>query len=249
MISHDHTLPDTSVTGHTFKCYDDELQTLRNLVAEMEHSVLAQVSDTLLSLTNKDINLACSILRVENRVNAKELNIDAKILEIIARRGPVGKDLRTIVAMSKVVVDLERIGDEAARIASIVLDVYGSNMLEPNSQLFRDVQEMGTLAIETLQQAIIIYDTLDGEAAHNLRAETSRLEDIFKAGLRRLMTYVMEDSRNIGFMVHMVLAMKAYERIAAHAHNLAEFVIYQVEGTDIRHQSIESAPDVSDNPN
>lgn len=237
------------VIGHTIKCYDEELNNLRSSLAELGQSVLKQVQNTLIALTHKDMELARSIMQMESRVNASEIDIDAKILKIIARRGPVGKDLRVIVAVSKCVVDLERIGDEAAKIASIVANIYGSNILEPNNQLFRDVYDMGLLAIATLERAIDFSERLDGSGARALRAEKPRLEAAFEAGLRRLITYVMQDSRNIGFMVDMVLAMKAFERIAAHAHNLAEFVIYQIEGEDIRHQNSEPYSDISDNAN
>jgi phosphate transport system protein len=116
-----------------------------------------------------------------------------------------------------------------------VVNVFGSGNLSPNKEFIRSVFQMGMLSINTLDKAIRVYADLDEVGARALKSENRKMEDSFQDGLRHLMTYVMEDSRNIGFMVNMVLVMKAYERIAAHAYNLAEFVIYQVEGEDVRH--------------
>ncbi|MGI9213677.1 MAG: phosphate signaling complex protein PhoU [Methylococcaceae bacterium] len=225
------------VSAHTSRVYDEELASLRASVLELGQEVLLQARNSLEAIVNKDVDLARSIFQAENAVNASELEIDARVVATIARRGPVGSDLRLIISVSKEVVDLERIGDEVAKIAGIVGSIFGSNNLVPNHELIRCVHQMGTLAINTLDKAIKIYDALDEVGARELRGENHLLEDAFQDGIRHLVTYVMEDSRNIGFRVNMVLAMKAYERIAAHAHNLAEFVIYQVEGEDVRHSN------------
>jgi len=235
MKTPDQHNPDSVIAGHTSRSYDEELGSLRASLTRLGRSVLQQARDTLSALAGKDIDLARSIIQRENRVDLCEIDIDARVLSTIARRAPLGSDLRMVIAVSKGVVDLERISDEAAKIADIVVNIYGSGALEPNSELIRDVHQMGCLAIATLERAVDLYERLDDIGARELQAENHQLEAAFEDGLRRLMTYVMEDSRNIGFMVDMVLAMKAYERIAAHAQNLAEFVIYQVEGEDIRH--------------
>jgi len=233
--SDQHIIPENAMAGHTSRCYDEELAGLHASFSALGRSVLQQARDTLSALTGKDIGLARSIAQIENRVDACEMDIDARVMSTIARRSPLGSDLRMILAIFKGVVDLERIGDEAAKIADIVINIYGSGVMEPNGELIRDVHQMGSLAIAALERAVDLYERLDDAGARALQAENHSHETVFEDGLRRLMTYVMEDSRNIGFMVDMVLAMKAYERIAAHAQNLAELVIYQVEGEDVRH--------------
>jgi phosphate transport system protein len=223
--------------GHTIKRFDGELSQLHYRVLEMGGLALTQVKDALRSLKAKDTVLARKISQREHEVDLLEIETDAEIVELIARRSPVGSDLRMVMAVSKSVTDLERIGDEAVRIANTILQIYGAEGLDPNDQLLRDVHVMGAMAVDALEKALELFDRLDEKAARELILGRQEFEEEFEAGLRRLMTYVMEDSRNIGFAVNMVLALKALERIGAHAQNLAEFVIFQVKGKDIRHQN------------
>ena len=222
--------------GHTVKRFDAELNRLQLRVLEIGGLALSQIKDALHALKHKDLALARNIAPRENRIDLLEVETDADIIGLIARRCPVGGDLRLVMAVSKSVTDLERVGDEAIRLANIVLQIYGNGGGEPNERLLRDAYVMGSLAVNALEKALHAFDNLDEAAALDIIAAHRQLEEEFEAGLRRLMTYVMEDVRNIGFAVSMVLAIKGLERIGAHAQNLAEYVIYQVEGKDVRHQ-------------
>lgn len=223
--------------GHTVRRFDGELNQLHLKVIEMGGLALAQLQDALRALKHKDLALARNVAPRENQIDLLEVETDANVVELIARRCPLGGDLRMVMAVSKSVTDLERIGDEAIRIANIALQIYGNDSCDPNDQLLRDVHIMGNFVVNTMGKALHALDTLDEVLAREIIENHRRIEDEFEAGLRRLITYVMEDARNIGFVVSMILTIKALERIGAHAQNLAEYVIFQVKGKDIRHQS------------
>jgi phosphate transport system protein len=165
-----------------------------------------------------------------------EVATDGNIVDLLAKRSPLGGDLRMVIALSRSVTDFEVIGDEALRIANIAQQLYGGDSSDPNEHLLRDVSLMGAFAVTSLEKLLRSVDGLDDTLANELLDVRHRLEDEFEAGLRRLVTYVMQDSRNIGFAVSTVLTIKALERIGSHVQNVAESIIYQVQGTDIRHQ-------------
>ncbi|HUL11206.1 MAG TPA: phosphate signaling complex protein PhoU [Methylococcaceae bacterium] len=223
--------------GHTFKRYDGELNHLQYVVLEMGGLVHAQVAEALAAFKKRDIGLAHKVVAKDSEVDRLEVEADAEIVKLIARRCPVGSDLRLVMAVSKSVADLERVGDEAVKIASSVIQIFGNESGDPNGQLLRDVNIMGAMALASLKNALAVFDLWDEENARKVIESYGEMEEEFQSGLRRLMTYVMEDSRNIGFAVSVVLVIKALEHIGNHARNLAEYVIFQVKGEDIRHQS------------
>lgn len=223
--------------GHTVRRFDGEMSQLHIKVLEMGELALAQLRDALQVLKQKDLGLVEALTVRESRIDQLEIEADADVLGIIARRCPMGSDLRMVMASSKAVTDLERIGDEAMRIVGIAQQVYSDGEAGPNEPLLRDVRIMGDFVAEALEQALRAFDVLDEALAEQVLDGEERLEETFEAGLRRLMTFVMEDVRNIGFAVNMILVIKALERIGAHAQNLAEYVVFQVEGHDIRHQA------------
>lgn len=227
----------TQGEGHIVKRFDVELSQLHYRIVEMGGLALSQLKDALRAIKTKDVALAGKIGQRENELDLLEVETDGAIVEVIARRCPVGVDLRMIMAVSKGVTDLERIGDEAVRVANIALQIYGNDTSDPNEHLLRDVHVMGQMAVDALEKALDAFDRSDEDAARDIIAHHRAFEDEFEASLRRLMTYIMEDSRNIGFAINTVLAVKALERVGAHAQNLAEYVVFQVKGKDVRHQN------------
>jgi len=226
-----------STEGHTVRRYDGELNHLHYLVLEMGSLVLSQVRDAVEALNRRDVSLAQTVIGRENAVDLGEVNADSEIVKLIARRCPVGGDLRLVFAVAKSVTDLERIGDEAVKIATLGLHLFGSDTggADPNRLLLRDIASMASLALRHLECGLQIIDSWDAGKAMELIQAHQTLDEEFQAGLRRLLTFVMEDARNIGFAVNIVLIIKALERIGDHARNLAEYVVYQVRGQDIRH--------------
>ena len=227
---------DKQIEGHIFKRYDGELSHLHYLVLEMGGLVLAQVRDALAAFKARDTALAHRVVAMDNEVDRLEVATDNEIVQLIAKRCPVSSDLRMVMAVSKSVSDLERIGDEAVRIAGLVVQLFGHEGSDPNSQMLRDVNRMGDMALASLQHAVEVFDVWDEQKALAVIAGHREMDEEFQADLRRLMTYVLDDTRNIGFAISVVLVIKSLERIGHHAQNLAEYVIFQVRGEDVRHQ-------------
>jgi phosphate transport system protein len=222
--------------GHTIRRYDGELDYLRYIILEMGGLVVNQVGDAMAAFKNRDLGLAQYVVSQDGEVDHLEVKADEEIAKIIATRSPVSSDLRMVMAVSKSVSDLERIGDEAVRIADLVIQLFGTEGSDPNRQMLRDVIRIGDMAVSGLRSSVEIFDVWDEEKAFKVIDNHRRMEEEFQADLRRLMTYVLEDYRNIGSAISVVLVIKALERIGHHAQNLAEYVVFQVYGEDIRGQ-------------
>jgi phosphate transport system protein len=230
--------------GHIIQRYDGELGQLHILILEMGGLVLDQVRNAINAVVNKDLEAAALVLRREPDVDALEIKVDNETVSLIARRSPVGSDLRIVTAISKAVTDLERIGDEAARIAGIAESIYGNNANEPGDSLLRDISTMGKLALDTLVEALDIFDKFDLDRAEQLTKCDTELDAEFQSSLRRLTTFVLEDARNVGHTINIVLILKDLERIGEHAKNLAEYIIFFLKGEDVRHQIVQESEKV-----
>lgn len=223
--------------GHTVHRFDGELNKLHMMILEMGGLVLNQVQQAIKAVTDKNIAAARLVIDREPDVDALEVKIDEENIIVIAKRCPVGKDLRITTMVSKAVTDLERIGDEAARIANQAMQIYNSDSNDPGSPLLRDIKTMGKLSFQMLHNALEIFDSFDVDRARDLARGNVELDEEFQSSLRRLATFVLEDARNVGHTINVTLIIKALERVGEHARNLAEYVIYFVKGEDVRHQS------------
>ncbi len=232
--------------GHTVIRYDGELNRLHLMMLEMGSLVLDQVHTSLKALKTEDLVATRLVLDREHKVDELEIRADDEIVSLIARRGPVARDLRVIMAFSKSITDLERIGDEAARIARIIEEMYETERSHPSGQLMRDVHSMGTLVTNMLRRALGIIDGLDADDAVEMAREQGILDAEFRSSMRRLTTFVLEDARNVGHAIYITLIIKALERIGDHSRNLAEYVVYLMSGEDIRHSL--NTPDPTDSP-
>lgn len=221
--------------GHADQRFDGDLNALHIDILEMGGLVLDQSRLALQSMLQQDMQVAQTVLEREPHVDAQESSIDNCIIELINKRSPVAKDLRITMAFSKIVVDLERIGDEAAKIAHIVLGANESHQSVPAKSLMRDIANMGRLALEFLETALESFDALDAKQAESLLSSDLELDEEFQCALRHLTTYVLEDSRNVGHSINITLMLKSLERLGAHAGNIAEYVIFLVHGVDVRH--------------
>ena len=229
----------TRLEGHTFRRFDGELYRLHTEILQMAGLVYDQFQMALESFQQQNLEIPRVIHERESQVDALEKSIDSVITEILAKRSPVARDLRIVMAFSKAVTDLERLGDEAAKIASIATTLYKNEHSNPSNYLVRDITVMGKFARALLKEAIETLDVLDMERAEKLLNSHDDLDEEFQAGLRRLTTYMLEDARNVGHIISIVLVMKSLVRIGDHARNLAEYVVYMVSGEDIRHTEIE----------
>lgn len=220
---------------HIVKRYDQELSRLRNLVLEMGGLVEEQMIGAMQALEDEDVQAAREIIARDQVVNGLEVKVDEASVNLVALRQPLAGDLRLIMSMHKAVTDLERIGDEAERIARMVVHLYDSTASPPNTRMFRDVEAMFGLAKEMLHNALDALARLDVEQAVMVAQGDLELDNQFQDGMRRLITFMMEDARVIGQAIDVMFMLRSFERIGDHAKNIAEYVIYLVKGKDIRH--------------
>jgi len=223
---------------HTVKRFDQELESLRSLILEMGGLVEQQIRQAVEALSEEDLTLAQEVIDRDHKVNALEVKADEEVVNLIALRQPMAIDLRMIMSMSKAITDLERIGDEAERIARMTLYIYNESSSAPQTRLLRDVYSMSKLASSMLSECLDALARLDVEKAIAVTRGDKALDDEFNDGLRRLVTFMMEDPRIIGHATNVIFMIKALERIGDHSKNIAEYVIYMVKGKDIRHMDM-----------
>ncbi len=225
---------------HLSSQFDAELSGISTRVLEMGGLVESQVAQAVWALSNYSGEVAEQVLRQEERVNTMEVEIDRDLSTIIARRQPTARDLRLLIAISKTIANLERIGDEAARIARMVqriLNVGGTNPVRlPVSDLAFEAE----LAIRQLRKVLDAFARLDVNAALEVLRNDDQIDQEFDGLMRKLITYMMEDPRTISGSIDLVFVAKAIERVGDHAKNLAEVIIYVVKGTDVRHNPVDA---------
>ena len=225
---------------HLSTQFDAELSGISSRVLEMGGLVESQVSQALYALTNFSGEIASQVLQREERVNQMEVEIDRDLSSIIARRQPTARDLRLLIAVSKTIANLERIGDEAARIARMVQRLLDAGMSTRMQLPVSDLTYEAELATRQLRQALNAFARLDVEAALEVLKHDDQIDREFEGLMRKLITYMMEDPRTISASIDLVFVAKAIERVGDHAKNLAEVIIYIVKGTDVRHNSVET---------
>jgi len=227
---------------HLSTQFDAELSGISGRVLEMGGLVESQVSQALYALTQFSGETAAQVLRQEERVNQMEMEIDRDLSAIIARRQPTARDLRLLIAVSKAIANLERVGDEAARIARTVQKLIGTGL---NTRLpLSDLSFEADLAIAQLRKALDAFARLDTAKALEVLKQDDQIDQEFEGLMRKLITYMMEDPRTISSSIDLVFVAKAIERVGDHAKNLAEAIIYVVKGTDVRHTSVEDVENV-----
>ena len=205
------------IEGHISKAFDGALATLHVRVIEMGGLVLDQVREAAAAYSGWDTAAALHVIERERAVNAYDVSLDAEQLAILARRQPVANDLRAVLAMSRVVAELERAGDEAKKIARAVLRRGGG----PGTATSRDVRHLGRLASSLLRLALEAFDHVDFEKASEVIARDRELDAEYADGLRRLLTRAMEDPRHFDVALEAAFVLKSLERIGDHARNLA----------------------------
>ena len=228
---------DKSDLGHHIsQQFNSELEELRNRVLAMGGLVEKQISDAVISLATADTELADRVVMTDYQVNAFEVNIDEECTQVLARRQPAASDLRLIVAVIKTITDLERIGDQAEKVAHMSLRLADKERPKNN---YQELQNMGNLVRDMLHKALDAFARMDVETALQVAHEDLKVDDQYEAIMRQRITHMMEDPRSIARSLDVMWASRALERIGDHSRNICEYVIYLVKGKDVRHISLE----------
>lgn len=229
---------------HLSTQFDAELSGISGRVLEMGGLVEAQIAQALYALTTFSGETAGQVLVQEERVNQMEVEIDRDLSAIIARRQPTARDLRLLIAVSKAIANLERVGDEAARIARTVQRLISLGVLTRMRLPVADLGFEADLAIAQLRKALDAFARLDTAKALEVLKQDDQIDQEFEGLMRKLITFMMEDPRTISSSIDLLFVAKAIERVGDHAKNLAEAIIYVVKGTDVRHTSVEAVENV-----
>jgi phosphate transport system protein len=225
---------------HLSTQFDAELSDICTRVLEMGGIAESQVEQAVYALTNFSAEIASQVLAREEQVNQLEIVIDRDLSSIIARRQPTARDLRLLIAVSKTIANLERVGDEAARIARTVQRLLNAGVSSRLRLPVGDLEFESELAIRQLRKALDAFARLDVESALDVLKHDDQIDREFEGLMRKLITYMMEDPRTISASIDLVFVAKSIERVGDHAKNLAEGVIYIVKGTDVRHNPLDA---------
>jgi len=218
---------------HTAKAFDTDLQELTRKVAEMGGLAEREIADAIQALTRRDIDLARRVVAADPTIDALQQEIEEKAVLTIARRQPMAVDLREIVAALRVSNDLERIGDLAKNIAKRVMAL---NAEFPPPKLIRGVEHMTDLVLQQMKLVLDSYGRRDVSKAMAVWRGDEEIDAVCTSVFRELLTYMMEDPRNITFCIHLMFCAKNIERMGDHATNIAETVHYIIEGHPIADQ-------------
>ena len=224
------------LTHHISHQFDKELEDIRSKVLAMGGLVEENIHKVLECFARGDFDEAEYVAVNDFKVNALEVEIDQDCTEILLRRQPAATDLRLVLSVSKTITDLERIGDEAEKIARLVLNLRGSGGI---SSYYLGMLSMGHHVRRMVRSALDAFARMDSESAFRIAQEDREIDAETDAIMRYLITYMMEDPRSITRVLDAVLSVRAFERIGDHARNICENVIYLVEGKDVRHVALE----------
>ena len=222
---------------HISQQFDEEMERLRHKVLKMGGLVEQQISGAIDALQSSDIEAAQKIIRKDHKVNTLEVSIDEACTQILARRQPAASDLRMVIAVINTITDLERIGDEAEKIANMALNL-AENDVKFGSR-YAGIHHIGDQVTRMVNEVLDAYARLDVDAAVKVVRDDEEVDNEYQNMMRTLITYMMEDPRTITEVLNVIWVARALERIGDHAKNIGEYVIFLVKGKDIRHLDIE----------
>ena len=222
----------TTITDHISRRFNKDLEDLRNSVLTMGGMVETQLSKAISAIVTGDSELGITVAKDDYKVNNLEVDIDEECSRILATRSPAASDLRLIVAIIKTITDLERIGDEAEKIGFLASKL--ATMDRP-ADSYRELKNLGNQVLQMVQDAMNAFARLDVAASLDVVREDEEVDAEYELIARHVITFMMEDPHNIKRVMNVMWAARALERIGDHAKNICEYVIYMVEGRDVRH--------------
>jgi phosphate transport system protein len=215
-----------STEGHIVRQFDSELAGLRLTLLEMAGLALRQVESAVQALLSGDDDAARAVISRDATIDDYEERVTADTVRLLAQRAPVAGDLRVVIAIGRAVRDLERIGDEAKKIARYGIEIRAAGRDTPLTQFYRDVRRMARLVTSMLRDSVRSFDEFDLGAAAAIAARDAEIDREFRDAMRHLVTFVMEDQRQLSRTINTVFVIKSLERIGDHAVNLAAGVRY-----------------------
>ena len=225
------------LTSHISKRYNSELVALSNHFLTMGGWVEEQVKKAVTAIVDMDLASAHSVIDNEKRINEQELLLDSECIELLALRQPAAGDLRMVVAIFRSIADLERIGDEAKKIAKLAKQISEQ---EQTGRGCTEARHIANQVMAMIRHALDAFARFDVQTALLVLQSDNKVDDEYKATIRQLATYMMEDPRSISRVLNVIWALRAMERIGDHARNIAENLVYLVKGKDIRHASLDT---------
>lgn len=224
--------------GHIFHRFDEELQALIALVGEMGDLVTEQIQEAGRAIRKGDIERARAILDREKKIDEFDCAIEDEIHRILALRQPMARDLRVLLTVNRLGSYLERIGDQARRVADLAIKLYKEDA-KPDERLLNGIPRMAKYVNAMVEMAIRAFQTMDEELALEVIEMDRDLSEQFDSAVRSLTTYVLEDPRRVGEAVHVVLGLRSLDRIGGHAKSIGRQIIFMVRGVSVRHQKVE----------
>ena len=221
---------------HISRQYNEELEDIRSKVLQMGGLVEQQIEQALVALIKADTALGEAVIMDDTKVNQLDVSIDEECQHIIAKRQPAASDLRLVMAVIKTITDLERIGDEAEKIARMAVRLAHEERPKNN---YAELQTLGNHVRSMVHDALDAFARMDIEAALRTAREDRRVDQKYEGIIRQMITFMMEDPRTITRALDVIWAARAIERIGDHARNICEYIIYLVKGKDVRHTSLE----------
>jgi len=221
---------------HIIKQFDSDLEGLRTRVLKMGGLVEQQLVKAMEGLESGDMGLIEQVIETDRLVNRHEVELDEACNNVIARRQPAAIDLRMIMTVVKIITDLERIGDEAKKIAKMAREIHGDDI---RSVPRIDLRPPADIAVLMLRKSLDAFARLDVNSSAEVVRQDKEVDAGFKAAMRQLITFMMEDPRTISSCLDLLFVARAIERIGDHAKNISEYVVYLVKGRDVRHIGLE----------
>ncbi len=220
--------------------FNEDIEAIINHVMQMGGLIEQQLSDALTAVNDTDADLVKKVIATDHKINQYEVDIDDECTRIIAKRQPAAGDLRLIMSISKSVADLERIGDDAEKIAKVALENFSSKQQD----LLLNLDNLGRHVLATLQTTLDAFARMDVETALITHKNDEKIDRAYEALMRQLMTYMMEDPRSIPQIMTVIWSARALERIGDRCKNVCENIIYYVKGKIARHLSIDEMNDL-----
>jgi len=230
---------------HTLHIYDGELKLLQQLLLEMGWLVVYQLEQAMQALHDRDLDRAENVVIRDQEINQYEIKIDAEVLKVLARLSPVANDLRSVISTSKIVDELEKIGDEIVEFAKLVQVLFDPKTSDPNPKLLIDIVKISGLVKTMLHELMSLLESKQVAQAYALLQYDRDCETELRQGIEHQLGFVLKDARLIGRALDILQIMKCLERCDEYCRNIAEYMIFMIEGVDVRHQTVKHVTEMS----